>query len=73
MDLRQAIHEDAVAKGLVQEGEMMTTFIVVSAWVKMDATDGEATYINQLEEGQTPHEAVGLLHMGLDGIFNPEE
>ena len=70
MDLRQVIHEDAVKKGMVDEDEMLMSFIIVSAWSKLEEEEGISTYIHQLEDGMKLHEAVGLLHMGLDSVFS---
>lgn len=70
MELRQAIHEAAVIRGLVDEDDILMSFVVVSAWTKIEGDDGQSTYIHQLEDGMKLHEAVGLLHMGLDSVFS---
>jgi len=66
MDLRQAIHEDAIENHLVEEGHIMMSYVVVSAWSKIDDDRGKCLYVYQPEEGMKRHESVGLMEVGLN-------
>jgi hypothetical protein len=72
MELRQAIHEAALEAGLIEEGEMMVGFVVVSAWEKFGDEGGICTYVHQVDSGMKTHEGVGLLQMGMDNIIKDE-
>lgn len=64
--LRRAIADHADAYDLLGEGELMTDFVVVAAWLMPDL-DGErrTAYTTHLPEGWLPnHVALGLFQVG---------
>jgi len=68
MELRQAIHEDAVEKENVEPGELLVAYVVISAWTRID-DDGNCEYVYHYDDSMKVHEVLGLLHMGIDVVM----
>lgn len=64
--LRKAIADHAAAYDLLDDGELLTEFVVIAAWLPPDY-DGErrSIYTTHLPDGYLPnHVALGLMDVG---------
>lgn len=71
--LRKAIQDHAKAWGICDEDELLSSWVIVAHWQKVEA-NGLSNYTTQFDGNQMPtHVSVGLLHTGIHLITHEEQ